>query len=184
MREKSFYVNRGSFFVCTCTLKFILVLLSLKSNLYYMKKRILLWYIPIMGIPLIFRDIDKCFNKCKPCINQCYISGCNIWWVNTLLIRMVMRCFLVMFSLYNPEKNYTKVVNKILDSYPEHIKLFKFNWILKSDSTRYDIINNLAKVIDNEGVFIVIELDSLHPSLWTTRGVSTAINNWLIKHLS
>lgn len=24
-----------------------------------MKKRILLWYIPIMGIPLIFRDIDR-----------------------------------------------------------------------------------------------------------------------------
>ena len=24
-----------------------------------MKKRILLWYIPIMGIPFIFRDIDK-----------------------------------------------------------------------------------------------------------------------------
>lgn len=85
-------------------------------------------------------------------------------------------------NLYNPEKNYTKIVNKIFVSYPEHIKLFKFNWILKSDST--DIINNLAKVIDNEGVFIVIELNSLHPSLWTTRGVSTAINDWLIKHLS
>lgn len=24
-----------------------------------MKKRILLWYIPIIGIPFIFRDIDK-----------------------------------------------------------------------------------------------------------------------------
>lgn len=95
-----------------------------------------------------------------------------------------MKNFLVMFSLYNPEKNYTKIVNNLIDSYPEHIKLFKFNWILRSDSTRYKIINDLAKVIDNEGVFIVIELNSLHPSLWTTRGVSTAINNWLIKHLS
>ena len=95
-----------------------------------------------------------------------------------------MKNFLVMFELYNPEKDYTRIVNRIIDSYPEHIKLFKFNWILKSDNTRYEIINNLAKVIDNEGVFIVIELDSLHPSFWTTRGVSTAINNWLIKHLS
>lgn len=125
MREKSFYVNSGSFF---CVYLYIEVYPSsiIFKIKFIMKKRILLWYIPIMGIPLIFRDIDKCFNKCKPCINQCYISGCNIWWVNTLLIRMVMRCFLVMFSLYNPEKNYTKVVNKILDSYPEHIKLFKF----------------------------------------------------------
>lgn len=46
-----------------------------------------------------------------------------------------MKNFLVMFSLYNPEKNYTKIVNKIFVSYPDHIKLFKFNWILKSDST-------------------------------------------------
>ena len=95
-----------------------------------------------------------------------------------------MKDFLVMFSLYNPEKDYTKIVNRIVDSYPEHIKLFKFNWILRSDSTRYNIINDLAKVIVIEGVFIVIELNSLHPSLWTTRGVSTAINDWLIKHLS
>ena len=71
-----------------------------------------------------------------------------MWYFNILLIRMVMRCFLVMFELYNPEKDYTKIVNKIVDSYPEHIKLFKFNWILKSDSTRYDIINDLAKLID------------------------------------
>lgn len=35
-----------------------------------------------------------------------------------------MKNFLVMFSLYNPEKNYTKIVNRIVDSYPEHIKLF------------------------------------------------------------
>lgn len=76
-----------------------------------------------------------------------------------------MKNFLVMFELYNPEKDYTRIVNRIIDSYPEHIKLFKFNWILKSDNTRYEIINNIAKVIDNEGVFLVIELDSLHPSL-------------------
>lgn len=149
-----------------------------------MKKRILLWYIPIIGIPFIFRDIDKGLVNANHSLINAYISSCNMWYFNILLIRMVMGCFLVMFELYNPEKNYTKIVNKIVDSYPDHIKLFKFNWILKSDSTRYDIINNLAKVIDNEGVFIVIELDSLHPSLWTTRGVSTAINNWLIKHLS
>lgn len=51
--------------------------------------------------------------------------------------------------MFDPEKDYTRIVNRIIDSYPEHIKLFKFNWILRSDSTRYEIINNLVKVIDS-----------------------------------
>lgn len=44
-----------------------------------MKKRILLWYIPIMGIPLIFRDIDNgLVNANHALINAIYqavISG-------------------------------------------------------------------------------------------------------------
>lgn len=79
MREKSFYVNRGSFFVCTYTFEVYPSSIIFKSNLYYMKKRILLWYIPIMGIPLIFRDIDKyLINANHALINAIYqavISG-------------------------------------------------------------------------------------------------------------
>lgn len=70
MREKGSYVNRGSFFVCTYT--FEVYPSSIIFN--YMKKRILLWYIPIMGIPLIFRDIDKgLINANHALINAIYI---------------------------------------------------------------------------------------------------------------
>lgn len=39
-----------------------------------MKKRILLWYIPIIGIPFIFRDIDNgLVNANQTLINDIYI---------------------------------------------------------------------------------------------------------------
>ena len=50
-----------------------------------MKKRILLWYIPIIGIPLIFRDIDKgLVNVNHALINAIYqavISGILILYL-------------------------------------------------------------------------------------------------------
>lgn len=50
-----------------------------------MKKRILLWYIPIIGIPFIFRDIDKgLVNANHALINAIYqavISGTLILYL-------------------------------------------------------------------------------------------------------
>lgn len=84
MRRKSFYVNSGSFFVYL----YIEVYPSsiiFKSNLYHMKKRILLWYIPIIGIPFIFRDIDKgLVNANHSLINAIYqavICGTLIFYL-------------------------------------------------------------------------------------------------------
>lgn len=50
-----------------------------------MKKRILLWYIPIIGIPFIFRDIDKgLVNVNQALVNVIYqavISGTLILYL-------------------------------------------------------------------------------------------------------
>lgn len=85
MREKGFYVNRGLFF---CVYLYIGVYPSsiiFKSNLYYMKKRILLWYIPLIGIPFIFSDIDRgLVNANHALINAIYqavISGILILYL-------------------------------------------------------------------------------------------------------
>lgn len=54
-----------------------------------MKKRILLWYIPIMGIPLIFRDIDKgLINANHALINAIYIYQALI---SSILILYLLR---------------------------------------------------------------------------------------------
>lgn len=51
-----------------------------------MKKRILLWYIPIIGMPFIFRDIDKgLVNANHTLINAIYqalISGTLILYLS------------------------------------------------------------------------------------------------------
>ena len=85
MRRKGFYVNRGSFFCVYLYIEVYPSSIIFKSNLYYMKKRILLWYIPIIGIPFIFRDIDRgLVNANQALINAIYqavISGTIILYL-------------------------------------------------------------------------------------------------------
>lgn len=51
-----------------------------------MKKRILLWYIPIIGIPFIFRDIDRgLVNANQALINAIYQAVIFVTLILTIL---------------------------------------------------------------------------------------------------
>jgi hypothetical protein len=89
-----------------------------------------------------------------------------------------MRTFLIGYDLNRPVQNYTDLI-KAIEAYGTWWHHLDSTWIVKSDRSAMQIINDLRRHIDENDELLVIE--HMGEAAWV--GFNTKGSDWLTKNL-
>ncbi|MCX8075171.1 MAG: CRISPR-associated protein Cas2 [Clostridia bacterium] len=90
-----------------------------------------------------------------------------------------MSCKLITYDLIAPNKDYSKLITAI-KSYSFYAKITESCWIIKSDISCVDIVNNLKTFIDSNDKLIALELKG--QAAWIN--IDTKVSEWLKSNLN
>lgn len=68
-----------------------------------------------------------------------------------------MKTFIIAYDLLSDVKDYNSLINEI-ESYPNHYKVNKSTWLLKTSYSRDQIFNSLRSKMDSNDSLFVSEL--------------------------
>lgn len=87
-----------------------------------------------------------------------------------------MKTYLISYDLIRPETSlgYTNLINAI-KSFGPWAKPLESLWLIKSDLTSLQIVNNLSKYTDNNDKLLVIEVTND----WTSLRLPDAVVKWM-----